>query len=246
MRVFLTGATGYIGAAVLDALVRAGHEAGALGNEAGTAAEKHAHPGRGGRRRLSAIWRDPAWYPRCRRRLRRLHSHGSRNRNRKATSLERAGLKRNAARARRRPRPRRRSSIRRGCGCSDLDAGARRRGRHTDSADAGGLGRAGPSKRRILHRWRPGVRTIVLRPGIVYGGAKGFISDNADRRRQRPDACHRAGRESLAGGLRPRPRGAVRPAGLHRQRQRHLPRYGNESDETVRDIVEAIATHMPA
>src|SRR3954451_23191352 len=47
MRIFLTGATGYVGAAVLDALVRAGHEVTALvrNNEKARAVGKRgAHP----------------------------------------------------------------------------------------------------------------------------------------------------------------------------------------------------------
>ncbi len=47
MRIFLTGATGYIGAAVLDALVRAGHEVTALvrnNEKARKVAKRGAHP----------------------------------------------------------------------------------------------------------------------------------------------------------------------------------------------------------
>ena len=47
MRIFLTGATGYIGAAVLDALVRAGHDVTALvrnNEKARGAAKRGAHP----------------------------------------------------------------------------------------------------------------------------------------------------------------------------------------------------------
>src|SRR5262249_30713563 len=47
MRIFLTGATGYIGAAVLDALVRAGHDVTALvrdGEKARRVAKRGGHP----------------------------------------------------------------------------------------------------------------------------------------------------------------------------------------------------------
>src|SRR3984885_8705941 len=47
MRIFLTGATGYIGAAVLDALVRAGHDVTALvrnNEKARSVAKRGAHP----------------------------------------------------------------------------------------------------------------------------------------------------------------------------------------------------------
>src|SRR5438477_559772 len=47
MRIFLTGATGYIGSAVLDALVRAGHEVTALvrdNEKARRVAARGAHP----------------------------------------------------------------------------------------------------------------------------------------------------------------------------------------------------------
>ena len=50
MRIFLTGGTGYIGAAVLDALVRAGHHVDALvrnTHKAATVEERGAHPVRG-------------------------------------------------------------------------------------------------------------------------------------------------------------------------------------------------------
>jgi uncharacterized protein YbjT (DUF2867 family) len=47
MRIFLTGATGYIGAAVLDALVRGGHDVTALvatTRRRGRVAKRGAHP----------------------------------------------------------------------------------------------------------------------------------------------------------------------------------------------------------
>src|SRR5687768_5648682 len=47
MRIFLTGATGYIGAAVLDALVRAGHDVTALvrdNSKAARTAARGGHP----------------------------------------------------------------------------------------------------------------------------------------------------------------------------------------------------------
>src|SRR5580765_3078404 len=47
MRIFLTGATGYIGAAVLDALVRGGHDVTALvrdNEKARRVAKRGAHP----------------------------------------------------------------------------------------------------------------------------------------------------------------------------------------------------------
>src|SRR5256885_10439916 len=50
MRIFLTGATGYIGAAVLDALVRGGHDVTALvrnNEKARRGAQRGAHPGVG-------------------------------------------------------------------------------------------------------------------------------------------------------------------------------------------------------
>src|SRR5262245_66503814 len=47
MRIFLTGATGYIGAAVLDALLRAGHDVTALvrnNEKARSVAKRGGHP----------------------------------------------------------------------------------------------------------------------------------------------------------------------------------------------------------
>jgi len=47
MRIFLTGATGYIGTAVLDSLIRAGHDVTALvrtNEKARRVAKRGAHP----------------------------------------------------------------------------------------------------------------------------------------------------------------------------------------------------------
>src|SRR6185503_8034975 len=45
MRVFLTGATGYVGSAVLDAFVRAGHQVTALVRHSSTASDAPSRPG---------------------------------------------------------------------------------------------------------------------------------------------------------------------------------------------------------
>ena len=74
MRIFLTGATGYIGAAVLDALVRGGHDVTALvrDNEQGGAHRRARRPSDRRQSRGSRV------VPRGRRGAGRLHPHGVR------------------------------------------------------------------------------------------------------------------------------------------------------------------------
>ena len=58
----------------------------------------------------------------------------------------------------------------------------------------------------VLQAAAPNLRTSVIRPGIVYGGNRGIVSDVAEERAEWPDPCDREWRESLAAHLQSRPR----------------------------------------
>ena len=167
MRIFLTGATGYIGSAVLDAFVRAGHTVDVLVRNSEKAALVQA---RGGRPLLGDL-SEPASYADA------------------AAAAD--GVVHTASD----PSPRRQA----------VDAGAievllaptTREGRFviytsgiwvlgncTSPADE-----SAPVNPVELVAWRPahearvlnaataGIRTIVIRPGVVYGGSRGIVGD---------------------------------------------------------------------
>jgi nucleoside-diphosphate-sugar epimerase len=177
MRIFLTGATGYIGAAVLDALVRAGHDVTALvrnNEKARRVAKRGAHP-------VIGNMAEPDSYS---------ASAGAQDgyihtafdaRSGKGPSIDRVVLDTVLAAARR-PRtagattPARRFVI--------YTSGVWVLGRTPEPATE-----EAPIKPVEHVAWRPDheqlvvdahtehLRTIVVRPGIVYGGGEGIVGD---------------------------------------------------------------------
>src|SRR5437867_3959893 len=167
MRVFLTGGTGYVGSAVLDALVRAGHHVDALVRTPDGAARvqaRGAHPVLGDLAN-TASWRDAA-----------AAADGSIH-----------------------------AAIDYGAHVADTDAAAidtlltlpAKKGRFLIYTS--GIWVLGPAPSPVDERaplnpleivaWRPahekrvldsaaaGVRAIVVRPGVVYGGSRGMVGD---------------------------------------------------------------------
>jgi nucleoside-diphosphate-sugar epimerase len=177
MRIFLTGATGYVGAAVLDALVRGGHDVTALvrdNEKARRVAKRGAHPVIGNLAepesfRSSADAQDG-------------YVHAAYDsRPGQGPAIEQAALELMIAAARR-PRT------------ANVAAPSRRFVIYTSGVWI--LGRTpepaaedAPTNPIAISAFRPAheqlvldaasdqLRTIVVRPGVVYGGASGIISD---------------------------------------------------------------------
>jgi nucleoside-diphosphate-sugar epimerase len=170
MRIFLTGATGYIGSSVLDALVRAGHSVTALvrdANRGRAVASRGAMPVIGDLGNGSA-WHDAAlphdaWI------------HTAYERTARGPDVDRAAIE------------------------TILSAARTKTGEpgvvvYTSAVwvlgpAADGIDEAAPPNPIALVAWRPaherlvldaaafGCRTAVVRPGVVYGGSRGIVTD---------------------------------------------------------------------
>lgn len=243
MRIFLTGATGHVGSALLDGLVHGGHEVTALvrdGDRAGEIAARGGHP-------MLGDLGDPGSYIAAA----DAHDgyiHAALDGSPARAEIDRLTLDTLLAAAR---RPRTASS----------SAPARRLFIYTSSLAV--LGRvADPAAEDApvhpipVAAWRPAheavvleassdkLRTVVVRPGTVYGGGSGAVAD------------------LLTGGA----NGLIRIVGdgfnrwplvYHHDLAELYVRIAadedasgiyhanDESDECVNDIVEAIAHHLP-
>jgi nucleoside-diphosphate-sugar epimerase len=177
MRIFLTGATGYVGAAVLDALVRGGHDVTALvrdNEKARRVAKRGAHPVIGNLAdpesfRSSADAQDG-------------YVHAAYDsRSGQGPAIERAALELMIAAAR---RPRTAGSATPAKRFVIYTSGVWILGRTPEPATEDA-----PINPIAISSFRPAheqlvldagtdhLRTIVVRPGVVYGGASGIISD---------------------------------------------------------------------
>ncbi len=235
MRVFLTGATGYIGSAVLDALLRASHEVSALvrsGAAGEEVARRGAHP-------IKGDLRDPDSYKEA------AAGHNAYIHTAFDSSAQGPAIEDRTAET-----------------LLDLAAWAGRSTMIYTSATWVLGSTLLPANEETpldpppLVAWRPavekrvlagarGVRTVVVRPGTVYGGARGFISDmltDADNGLMRVvgtgDNHWSVVYDRDLAELYVRLLGTPAAKGVYHAT--------DDSDETVRDIVDAIATHAPA
>jgi nucleoside-diphosphate-sugar epimerase len=167
MRVFLTGGTGYVGSAVLDALVRHGHQVDALVRHREGAAQvqaRGAHPIVGDLTRATS-WRDVAAAADAA--VHTAAEYGARQREIDAAAID--SLLALPARAGR---------------VVVYTSVIWVLGPAPDPVDE----RAAPNPIEIA-AWRPahelrvlgtagsGARAVVVRPGLVYGGARGIVGD---------------------------------------------------------------------
>lgn len=238
MRVFLTGATGYIGSAVLDALLRAGHRVTALVRDP----DKARRLGEKGVAVIVADLGAPEAY------LAALEDadavvHAAMEASPRGVALEREVLETVLPSLARWARISPRAFV--------YTSGCWLLGRTVAPADE-----TAPVNPVDLVAWRPaheqivlgaagdGLRTLVVRPGIVYGGGRGIVADLI--------------RDALNGLVR-----VVGPgrnhwalvydrdlADLYVRLLAHPEARGvyhatDEADERVNDIVEAIAAQVP-
>jgi nucleoside-diphosphate-sugar epimerase len=175
MRVFLTGATGYVGSAVLDAFARAGHRVTTLVRHSSAASDAVSRPG------VDAVIGDlsnPATYVAAAASCDVL-VHTAFESSSRAASVDRVAVE----------------------ALMDVAARVTAAGRrvsvvYTSSASVLGQTRGGPADETSTPEppaalsWRPahetavlegaarsGARAVVIRPGIVYGGAQGAVGD---------------------------------------------------------------------
>ena len=167
MKVFLTGGTGYVGSAVLDALVRAGHQVTALVRHSEAAARVQ---GRGGQPIIgdltnAASWRDAAAVADGA--VHAAAEYGARVREIDAAAID---------------------------GLITLPPKKDRFLVYTSGiwvlgAAPSPVDESAPLNPIEIVSWRPdhearvlaagasGIRTVVVRPGIVYGGCRGIVGD---------------------------------------------------------------------
>jgi nucleoside-diphosphate-sugar epimerase len=239
MRVFLTGATGYIGSAVLESLVRAGHKVTALVREPEKAARLAA---RGVTTVAGDLGTPKAYLPALKDAEAAIHcafEGSARGVDKDRQALEALlGELAHAQTATGRPP------------VLIYTSGVWVLGNTTRPADEDT-----PLDPALHVAWRPaheqlvleaggnGIRTVVVRPGIVYGGARGIVSDILK------DALNGMMRVIGPGKNRwptvyGRDLGDLYAKLVEAPDAQGVFHANDETDERVNDIVEAIAEHL--
>jgi nucleoside-diphosphate-sugar epimerase len=171
MRIFLTGATGYVGSAVLDALVRAGHEVTALVRNTEKA------------ERVSRLGVDPivgdlskavSYQPAATAADAIVHTAFEYSKN--GQNVDRVAIDTLMSAAERRASSGLPASLVYTSGVWVL-GDARTPADESTPVQPVPLVAWRPEHERVVLGAGRGVRTVVVRPGIVYGGARGIIGD---------------------------------------------------------------------
>jgi nucleoside-diphosphate-sugar epimerase len=165
MRVFLTGGTGYIGSAILDALVRAGHQVDALVRHR----EKAATATAAGARPVLGDLADPDSYAAAARSADGV-IHAALDGSPRAPQLDAAFLDAVLAPA---ERPGRFFIYTSGVWILGSTRSPADEGAPVNPAEISAW--RAPHERRVLDAH--GLRAVVVRPAIVYGGAHGIVGD---------------------------------------------------------------------
>lgn len=172
MRIFLTGATGYVGSAVMDALLRSGHEVTALVRDpekAESVSRRNVHP-------LIGELSKPASYAAAAEAADAI-IHTALDSSKRKQKIDRQAIDTLLAAAGRRAASGRPASFVYTSGVWVLGD---TQGRAAEDAPVNPTPLVSwrpEHERLVLEGARNGVRTTILRPGLVYGGARGIIGD---------------------------------------------------------------------
>ena len=172
MRIFLTGATGYIGSAVTDAMLRGGHDVTALVRDP----EKAEQLTRRGVQPVIGELSKPASYSAAAEAADSI-VHTALESSKRTQKVDRQAIDALLDAAGRRATAGRPACVVYTSGVWVLGD---TQGQATESAPVNPTPLVGwrPEHERIvLDAGKGGVRTIVIRPGVVYGGARGIIGD---------------------------------------------------------------------
>ena len=179
MRIFLTGATGYIGAAVLDALVRGGHDVTALVRDNQKAARVTA---RGGHPVIGNLADPESFRAAADAQDGYIHTAYD-STSSGGPAIDRAALETHRRRRRSARAPPASNGPKQAVHhlhLGRLGARARRQSRRPRirRSTRSRWSRGGPTtSSSSCARRAPRLRTIVVRPGIVYGGGHGIVGD---------------------------------------------------------------------
>ncbi len=207
MQCFLTGATGYIGSAVLDAMIKGGHRVTALARDPEKAERLQA---KGATTIIGELGLPKTYVAAVKAADAVVHT--ALESSPRGVAEGEAGARHHARRAGRgepgRRQAARRSSTRPACGCWAAASRRPKRMRRSIRRRTSSGGRL--TKSMVLSAFSASLRTVVVRPGIVYGGGRGIVVRPDQGRAERPDPRRRARQEPLAVHLRSRPRRALR------------------------------------
>jgi nucleoside-diphosphate-sugar epimerase len=239
MRVFLTGGTGYIGSAVLDSLLRAGHRVTALVRDPEKAARLSAR----GVTTVTGELASPRTFATA---LGDIDAavHAAFEASPRGIDKDRAAIDTllDALRTTRTPSGSAPTLIYTS-GIWVLGNTTRPADEETPIDPVAHVSWRPSHEQRVLEAGTNGLRTIVVRPGIVYGGARGIVSDILK------DALNGMMRVIGSGKNRwptvyARDLGDLYARLLEAPDARGIFHANDETDERVNDIVEAIADHL--
>lgn len=241
MRIFLTGATGYIGSGVLDALLRARHEVTALvrnGEKASRVADRGAHPVIGDLAKVASFADAAAGHD--------VYVHTALDASPRAPEIDRQAVETLLECACRK-------ALGRGTRVERLviyTSGAWVLGQSREPAaedapiePAAYSAWRAPHEQTVLQAAGGNLRTVVVRPGIVYGGGQGIVSDLFKNATNGLIRVVGSGENHWAlvydrdlADLYARLAGSPDACGVYHAT--------DEGDERVMEIVEAIASHV--
>ncbi|MEW5982912.1 MAG: NAD-dependent epimerase/dehydratase family protein [Acidobacteriota bacterium] len=240
LRVFLTGATGYIGSAVLDALVRRGHEVTAMVRDPERfvdGAAETVKPALGSLREPSGWIRKLSGHD--------VFIHAAFDSSAHGPAADRAAIDTIVGEARRVARRGRRVAVIYTSGVWVLGNTAEPAGEDAPLQPASLVAFRPAHEQAVLAAQDDGIRTVVIRPGIVFGGARGIVGEIF---RGASDGLVRV----TGSGDNHWPLVYHRDlADLYVRLAEHADVSGvfhavDESDQTVNEIVQSIAEQMPS